>query len=99
MNVFGWKIKISVRRDNERPHLAGWFDPVSKEVLIQKDSDDKFATLVHELGHSLLLRLGFGQTSMHRDHHELIVEGFSSMIVENWDELVKWRKKLTANKK
>lgn len=94
MNIFGWKIKVSVRRDEDHPNLAGWFDSAKKEILVQKESDFKFQTLLHECGHGLLIRLGFNQTSLHKDNHELIVEAFSVMLDENWDELCKWRKKL-----
>lgn len=98
MNIFGWKIKVSVRRDNEHPNLAGWFDSQKKEILVQKESEYKFQTPLHECGHALLIRLGFNQTSLHKDNHELIVEAFSVMLDENWDELCEWRKKLTSKK-
>ena len=99
MNIFGWKIKVSVRRDPNHPNLAAWFDSEKREILVQKDTEYRFQSLLHECGHGLLIRLGFNQTSLHKDNHELIVEAFSVMLDENWDELCEWRKKLTSKNK
>lgn len=41
-------------------------------------------TVLHELGHALLDRLGLWQTSLSLDLHELIVEAYSKFIYEQF---------------
>lgn len=99
-NVFGQPIKMNLKKgpltDEYGRQLAGFFDPQKNTILVDNSlpEDQLIKTIIHELGHALLFRLGLPQTSLPHDLHELIVEGYSNFIYEEFVE-----KKKVAGKK
>lgn len=97
--IHGQKIGIKVTKkaivDQDQRPLAGYYDDEKKQIVISGTllPVDQFKTLVHEIGHALLYRLGIVQTSMSHDLHELIVEGYSNLIYDHFEFKKKGRKK------
>lgn len=99
MKIFGKTVRIFHRPAKQFPHLAAWCDVEKYEITIHKETQDKFQSLCHEMFHLAWNRVGKNQTSIPHDLQELIVENFATVVDENFDELVKWRKKLTTKQK
>lgn len=99
INVHGQKVKIKLSEkpivDQEARPLAGYYDDDTKEIVLNPELSEreKFKTLVHEIGHALLYRIGIPQTSMTHDLHELIVEAYSNLIYDHFEFKRKGRKK------
>lgn len=89
--VFGLDVPVKLE-DISHTNYDGYFDPVKKEIIIHSDSQDVFNTMIHELLHSGWFRLGLNQTSIPYDIQELIVENFATLIDENFETIIKFRK-------
>lgn len=92
LNVFG--LSVPVRLDNLGPELAGHYDPMKKEIVINNDSTQKFDTMLHELLHACWYRTALSQTDISRDVQEIIVESFAIVLSENFKTLVAAKKYL-----
>ena len=87
--VFGQPVKIIYHAEqlfmNERPVYGFYnYDNHTIEIGPHHSADELFKTMIHELGHSILDRLGVVRTSVHSDVNEIIVEGYSRFIHENF---------------
>lgn len=88
LNIYGTKVEISLEV-LENKELAGFYDPVKNHITISSEYDCRFHTLIHEIGHVIWNRLGLNQTQVPLDIQEIIVEGFATAFVENYDQLKK----------
>lgn len=64
--------------------LAGVYYHDNGSILINGSlsRDEQCKTILHELGHALMYRIGLNQTSISEDNHEIIVEAFSNFMFE-----------------
>lgn len=85
-NIFGLKIEVSTA-NLENKELAGYYDPVKNEIVISDEYEGKFHTLIHELGHVVWNRLGINQTQVPLDIQEIVVEGFATAFIENFEQI------------
>ncbi len=81
INVFG--IVFTVRLAEIPDNLAGLCDYDRKKIYIshRQSIEEVWTTLLHELGHALMIRSGVAQ-SVSNDVIEIIVENYSRMLAE-----------------
>jgi hypothetical protein len=91
LNIFGLEVPVKVSNLQDTG-LEAYFDFVLKEIIIDQNFEHNFATRLHEFGHAVWFRLGLNQSKIPLSIQEIIVEGLSVALDENWEELAKWRK-------
>jgi Zn-dependent peptidase ImmA (M78 family) len=88
-NVFGQTVNVIYHNEplfvNERP-AYGYYDYSTFTVHIapHENKDELVKTILHELGHSIMDRIGLVRTSVHNDLFEIIVEAYSRFIHDNF---------------
>lgn len=95
VNVFGLKIPVIFTPhiyDRQGSNAAGMFmrNDSGKEVILISTEDNEYhkdivITLVHEMAHACIFRLGLHNTSLSHDVEETIVDGIATMLTENFD--------------
>ena len=95
INVYGKEIKVIEKDLNE---AYGYYDPKKNIIELKKDmkQDQKVSTLVHEIGHALLDRLGISGDLGDIVEHA-IVYGFEQVLSENFE--IKLKSKRERKKK
>lgn len=89
ISVFGRVIKIKYVANLKHPDtgqtVCGMFYPDRYLIEINKNQskDEIERTLLHEVNHAIMHRIGLWQTNLTSDQHELICEGFSNFMFEN----------------
>lgn len=88
-NIFGSRITIKVAdglADESGRLLAGVYFHEKRVIVIntQMGDEEQLRTLMHELSHAVMYRVGLAQTVMTSDHHELVCEAFSNWIYEEF---------------
>ena len=87
LKVFGVTVPVKEEKGllAERG-LAAYYHVEKKYIAIDPSikGEERDATLLHELFHSMFFRLGFEQVRMSHDAHELLAENFSRILVENF---------------
>lgn len=91
INIFGSISNIKIT-DLEEHQLEGYFDPMTKDIYINKHSEEKFLVYLHEVIHAVFHRLGINQTSMPRDVQEMIAESMANFIDERFLDIYEARK-------
>ena len=79
--IFGLKFKVKVTALNG---LLGLCDRSTNTIYIEaaQTSEEKWHTLLHEIGHAVFGRVGLVQ-SISPEIEEVIVENFATAIIEN----------------
>lgn len=88
LNVLGLQVKVIKKKDYaKKTGFEGLFDPYKNEITIDADlkKQEYIGTLIHEIGHAIFHRGGVFQTKIPMEVHEIIVEQFSTVIVENFN--------------
>lgn len=81
----GYKIQITKDlKGDDGGRIHGWCDVHTKVISIDSlDTGDVFvSTLIHEINHAVLHESGVGQTSLHSDVEEIIVEQIAKVITQ-----------------
>jgi Zn-dependent peptidase ImmA (M78 family) len=84
--VYGTKVPVKQVKNLSAIHgIVGQYDPKTASIIIDAEEKDieKMKTLTHEAIHALLHRLGVTQT-MSREMEEVICEGVSNLLYENF---------------
>ena len=87
MVIFGQKIRVKkIKGLGEKQGLAGFYDPFKKEIAIDASlkGDAFMQTLLHELVHAVMDRVGISQTRTSHDVHEMVAENVATALVENF---------------
>lgn len=65
--------------------IAGYYDPSKVYISVDKSlkGKDLTLTILHEVVHAVLLRVGLHCTAMHSDLHEIVCENVSNALYEN----------------
>lgn len=88
-SVFGQDVVVEMTKGPKHDHqgnlMRGYYDPEKHYIWIDSTLNlkERHLTLIHELGHVLLFRLGLEQ-AVSSEMHELIVEAYSKFIYENF---------------
>lgn len=98
LKIFGLEVPVTIEQI-ENPHLAAYYDLENHRIVISAEDKHKLASLCHEMIHSMFQRTGLNQTKMPIDVQEIICENISVMIVENWDDLVKFKKQFDKKRR
>lgn len=91
LKIFGWKIKVtnSTQIDN-----VGEYSYKERSIKINpkynKTKKEKDITLVHELVHCVVHRLGLHNASLSHDLEEILADNISVAINENAN--ITWKK-------
>lgn len=86
LNIFGLKVKLKVTSDLPE-NAAGLYIPIKSLIKISPEhpsKDEVMHTLLHESGHAMFYRISIHQ-SVSREMHEIIVDNFATMLIENFD--------------
>ena len=95
LDIFGKKTKVEVVKDFAKNEgLLGLFIPDQDKIIIAQDQikEEAAKTLVHEIWHSIEFRTGLRQV-IPKEVSELIAEGISIAICENFNLSLKGNKK------
>ena len=90
-NVFGSKITIKFDSTLDAQGFKGIYFADKKLILLEKTltPSHKLQTLIHEMIHSIISRIGIDQTKMSHDLEEILCESIAITLVENWKLLKK----------
>lgn len=97
ISVLGSKTKIFVDEIPEQENAIAMFLPGQDLILLDVNDDKLFQSFCHELFHLLAHRSGIKQTSLSSDVEEILAENFSVLMQENFDEIIKIRKKIKTH--
>lgn len=90
LNIFGMSISVLKDKNLSTNYgLRGVFYPVEKKIVIDNNMSgpDFLQTLVHELIHVVIFRVGIDQTKISEDLEEVLCESISTAVLENWKSL------------
>jgi hypothetical protein len=93
LKILGLEVPVTIEHI-ENSSLAGYYDFETHKIVISKDDKHKFATMAHEMFHAAWNRCGFNQAGIPHSVQEIIVEQFSVVLAENFDQIVKFRKSI-----
>lgn len=86
MSVFGVTVPVkSFIGDEENKDLMGYCTKQPLQIFYNSslDKKDMYKTILHELHHAVVMRLGFDQV-LPDDTQELLAEAFSDVVYENF---------------
>lgn len=84
LNIFGNKIKISIE-DIGTEDAGRYYEKLNLiKIAPHLKGDDLMHTLLHEVGHAILVRTGVRQ-AIEDQVHEVIVENMATALLENFD--------------
>ena len=98
LNIFGQEIKVEIE-DLSANGFAGQYDFDNKKISIDTNCKEKLATYFHECLHGCWYRLGIHQTKIPHEVHEIVVEGFSRFLEENFEQILHARKQFLKESK
>lgn len=72
----------------------GEFCPTTWMIKIKKSlpPDERLHTLIHEIGHAVVMRTGLKQSELSHDVEEVLVENIATSIMENFEVHFRWSK-------
>jgi len=88
LRIFGQDITVQMSKDLiSKEDACGMADYAKKIIRLDKSlqGEDRTQTLLHEVFHIVLARVGLNQTSLPHDLEELIVENLATAVVELFD--------------
>lgn len=100
VDLFGRKIKIVLVK--EMPpggeNAVGLYYSAEAKILILNSLSeyDRYEVLFHEMFHAAMDRLGFRQSRMSHDVHEMLCEMFARLIMDHF--VLKQKKRRTTRK-
>ena len=86
LNVFGQRVSVSVVKNLALHYGAvGQYNPTEKSIQLEENQsrDEMTRSLIHEACHSMCHRVGLSQ-SISRELEEILCEGVSNLIFENF---------------
>jgi Zn-dependent peptidase ImmA (M78 family) len=92
LKVFGQNVPVKKIKNllNEKG-LYGYYSHDEKAIYLDAGlkGNEYYSTLAHELFHSVFFRIGMEQLKISADAHEIMVDGFSKCLVENFKLIFK----------
>lgn len=87
IEIFGKKFKIIKSKDLHEIGIAGriHYDNSIIEISTELDDQEMLQTLLHECFHGIFRRCSIIQANVSHDIEEVIVDSFSTWLVENFD--------------
>ncbi len=87
MEILGTTYKVIIvkgLKDDENSPVHGWCDKEKKTISIDADEkgDDFVDTFIHEFCHAVFREAGMGQTSLHEDLEEIVVNQLAKCITK-----------------
>lgn len=78
------KMRANLHDEHGRP-IFGYYDPEKRIIVLNSDQTDESLrrTFYHEIGHAFLDRIGI-RVSLSQEIQEVIVEGLSNLLEENF---------------
>lgn len=92
-NIFGAEVTYLAADTIAERNVVGYFDPTTSQIVFDKSltGQEKIHTILHEEFHAVLYRLGIYSSRLPEGVEEIICEGLSRWIAENY--------RLTAKKR
>ena len=90
LNVFGLKVTVSAQPNLMSEHgCRGIYQPSTGKMIYDPTlkHKDLLQTVIHEVIHAVICRVGIEQARMSEDMEEIICESVSVALVENWKQL------------
>ena len=85
-NVFGQKIRLIVKSGLIESGARALFLPGESKILIDSTlkGEDYMQTILHEIVHSVIHRVGINQSGVTDGIEEILCESISTALVENF---------------
>lgn len=83
-----WNIEIVPRDQIENNDGICIFNECLIRIAKELSPKEKLRTLFHEIVHAILLRIGFFQTSLSGDLHQILAEGVGVTLYEMFQSIV-----------
>lgn len=92
LKVFGKDVQVIEEAGLIDQGMYGFYHAIDKNIKIDKKlkGNKKNHTLLHELFHASLDRLGFNNTSLSTDMEELIVDNLAQVLLDNLE--IRWKR-------
>lgn len=93
LDVLGSKVTVKIKKIEDENTVAEFCDKTNT-ITIQPTDENKYKSLLHELGHAYWLRSGIFQATRNEEIEEVFCETFSHLIYDNIIVLYQMFKKL-----
>lgn len=87
LKIFGSNIRVKMIRGMIEVHgLRGLYQPALKVISIDSDQpkEDQMQTLLHEVVHVVINRIGIDQAKISEGVEEIICESVATALIENF---------------
>lgn len=85
LNVLGLKVPVKYKELDNNYRGLYTFEDKAITIDTNQSPQQMLETIIHELGHAIFDRAGIRQAHISQDAQEIIVENFSTVLLENFN--------------